>query len=221
MKIKIECQNILQKNELKHIFNYFHHNLNEITTLTIDGHQLFRYCSDKIAISPHNFENITELRLSNVNLEMYVHRLFLYLRKLPNIEKFVYVQYNPQIIASVGREIVECIPNLKSFGFITHRFHCSEGLDLSSDFNIMNSFDFLSKFRNLLELEIGADFNCRNVAKLLKYTLNIKTFSMYQIEFMSKMIDEIHEIAREIRTLLIRRFDKNRIYMIVNAQQYN
>lgn len=221
MKMRLECENIFQKNELKHVLNYFHHDLNEISMLTIDGHQLFKYCSEKIAISPNKFENITELRLSNVNLEMYVHRLFLYLRKLPNVEKFVYIQYNPQIIASVGREILECIPNLKSFGFVTHRFHCSDEMELNSDFNIAESFAFLSKFRNLLELEIGADFNCRYVARLLRYTRNIKTFSMYQIEFMSKIASEIQQIVQEIILIISRRSDKSRINMIVNTQQYN
>lgn len=217
MKIKTECENIYQKTEMRHVLNYFQSDIHEIETLAIDGYQLFKYCSNKMTSSSRLFENITELRISNVNLEMYIHRLFIYLRKMPNIEKFVYIQYNPQIIAMVGKEVVECIPNLKSFGFVTHRFHCSPGFN--SDFNILECFNFLNNFRNLIEIEIGADFNCRGVAELLQYTLNVRTVSIYQIDFLCQMEDEIQSIFREIRRIIARRSSYKRIDMIVNERQ--
>lgn len=221
-ELGLECTNVYQETELKTVFDYFSTDIKKSEILIIDGYQLFKYCSQEMTISPHKFQNIAELRLSNINLEMYNHRFQIYLQKLKNMQRFVYVQYNPQIIAFAGREVLERFPNLSSFGFATHRFHCDEAFELNSDFNIRYSFDFLSYFRNLTELEIGADFNCRYVSKLLKYTLNLEVFSIYQIDFLCKMSNEVDDISREIKRIVIRRAKFNsddRITMIVNSKQ--
>lgn len=124
---------------------------------------------------------------------------------MPNIEKFTYIQYNPQVIAYVGKILAENYPKLKSFGFITHRFHCSEGYNLNGDFNILQTFDFLENLRHLNELELGADFNCNNIAKLF-----------------CLITEEMNDIMTHIKKIISRRFgleSDNRINLIVNEKQ--
>lgn len=141
---------------------------------------------------------------------------------MPNIEKFTYIQYNPQVIAYVGKILAENYPKLKSFGFITHRFHCSEGYNLNGDFNILQIFDFLENLRHLNELELGADFNCKNIAKLLNFTPRLKTLSIYQIDFLCLITEEMNDIMTHIKKIISRRFgleSDNRINLIVNEKQ--
>lgn len=140
---------------------------------------------------------------------------------MKSIKKFSYVQYNPQVIAVVGKELVKFYPELKSFEFVTHRFHCTSGYQLNQDFNILHSFGFLAELNHLEKLEMGADFNCRNIAELLAYTPNIKTLSIYQIDFLCQMNEELDEIMSSIRALVASRFGytDNRIRLIVNSKQ--
>lgn len=219
--LHFKCENLYQKEELKSVFRFFLYDISERETLTIDGFLLFRYCSEDICRNPEKYKNITDLRFSNVNLELYIHRLIIYFAAMKSIKKFSYVQYNPQVIAVVGRELAKFYPELKSFEFVTHRFHCTNGYQYNQDFNILHSFGFLSELNHLEKLEMGADFNCRNIAELLAYTPNIKILSIYQIDFLSHMNEELDEIMSSIRALVASRYGytDNRIRLIVNSKQ--
>lgn len=122
----------------------------------------------------------------------------------------------------MGKILAENYPKLKSFGFITHRFHCSEGYNLNGDFNILQTFDFLENLRHLNELELGADFNCKNIAKLLNFTPRLKTLSIYQIDFSWLITEEMNDIMTHIKKIISRRFgleSDNRINLIVNEKE--
>lgn len=218
--IKLKCDNGCQKTEIISVFHYFMRNLNEVTRLTIDGQQLFRYSSTQLGYLGQ-LKNIKELTFSNVNLETYTHRFHIFLTRLPSIEKFIYVQYNPQVIAFVGRHLSLCYPNLKTFGFITHRFHCSEGRTLHSDFYVRLAFNFLKNFNHLEEMIMGADVNCKHVAHLLSYTPKLKMLSISRLEYLNDLDLELFQIIAAIKKIIEGRynFGERRIKLIVNEAQ--
>lgn len=64
-KLKVECKDKYQKNELKSVLDYFSTDLDKMKALEINGHQLFKYCLDDIESSDSKFTNIIQIKLTS------------------------------------------------------------------------------------------------------------------------------------------------------------
>lgn len=218
---KFHLQN--HSHKLESLFAFYQNDINTIKSLTIDGIAFFRECLNQF---PNVMPNITEIRLINVDLYHHSREVNLIMNKLPNLERFICSSYYPQAVLDIGEKLTWKFPGLKAFGFLTHRFNCSndDPFDNNERFNILQSLSFLRGFTNLAELELGADCDCRNVYQILQYVPNIRTFSIWQIEHMFQESVEIRRIVKSIREIIANRRNRfpanDHVHFIVSDRQY-
>lgn len=161
------------------LFDFYQQNLKNIRLLELDSHPKYYFIPADI------MPNIKELHLIDFTFNTSFSGAMPFLNILANLEAFKCTTESVSRIDTIGNNLAERCPNLRSLGFGLYE---ERGL-----FSFDERFKFLQRFEGLTELEIGANLRCTDLHTFLQFTPNIKRLSIWNVETIvlcqSKFVD--------------------------------